>query len=260
MSQATHSTAMKLVEQSFDNPFSTSRTRPGAVAFLFGADAGLPEAGADKPSGPGNTAEMIDRLAAAGWRGQIVGPHGSGKSTLLAALIPEIEASGRAVSRFDQRDGQRTLDWRRLRNDTSAKTTSNDRATRPSAAAAAARATSTSTMPDEPLAVAPPVIVVVDGYEQLSRWSRWRLDRLCRRRGWGLVVTVHEAGGMPTLASLRPSRRMATRVARSLLPAGDATVTDADIEAAFDAAGGNMRETLFALYDLYERRRRGFDR
>ena len=54
------------------NPFATCWTRPGAIAFHFP---------------PGESAEqLVARLAADNWRGEIVGPHGSGKSTLLETL------------------------------------------------------------------------------------------------------------------------------------------------------------------------------
>ncbi len=70
-----------------DNPFSTCRTRPGAIPYVF-------------PPGQ-SAAALIERMRESGWRGQIVGPHGSGKSALLATLAPAIEASGRpAVMRL----------------------------------------------------------------------------------------------------------------------------------------------------------------
>src|SRR5262245_4595947 len=65
------------------NPFSTRHIRPGALPYLF-------------PPGE-SAAGLVDRLQAAGWCGQIIGPHGSGKSTLLAALVPALEAAGRMV-------------------------------------------------------------------------------------------------------------------------------------------------------------------
>src|SRR5262249_23632578 len=63
------------------NPFATRRVRPGAIPFLF-------------PTGE-SVGQLLDRLRAAGWWGQVVGPHGSGKSTLVAALLPELCQAGR---------------------------------------------------------------------------------------------------------------------------------------------------------------------
>jgi len=66
-----------------ENPFSTARVKPGAMAFHFVGDT--------------SAAKLVAQLRENRWRGQIVGPHGSGKSTLLQALFPEIEAAGREV-------------------------------------------------------------------------------------------------------------------------------------------------------------------
>ncbi len=66
------------------NPFATRHVRPGAIPYRFA---------------PGSAAEgVVERLAAADWQGQIIGPHGSGKSTLLATLLPAIESAGRHPS------------------------------------------------------------------------------------------------------------------------------------------------------------------
>src|SRR5581483_6754178 len=112
---------------------------------------------------------IVERLRQAQSHGEIVGPHGSGKSTLLAALVPAIEAAGRRVLQFTLHDGQRQLPPELL----------------------------------ELPADATPTLVMIDGYEQLSRWSRWRLNRFIRRRGWGLLVTSHATAGLPTLFRTR---------------------------------------------------------
>ena len=66
------------------NPFSAHRLRPGALPCLFSS---------------GQSAEsLLERLRAAGGRGQIVGPHGSGKSTLLAAPLAAIDRAERPRS------------------------------------------------------------------------------------------------------------------------------------------------------------------
>ena len=95
---------------------------------------------------------LVGRLRQNGWWGEIVGAHGTGKSALLATLIPRIELAGRQPLLVELHDGQRRLPL------------DLDRDSR----------------------LRPPTLLVVDGYEQLSRWRRWLLKRLCRRRGWGL--------------------------------------------------------------------------
>jgi hypothetical protein len=102
-----------------------------------------------------------------------------------------------------------------------------------------------------------PQLVVVDGYEQLSRWNRWRLRSWCRRRGCGLLVTSHAPTGLPARFCTSVSPELAMSVARKLLPPGDRTIGDDHIRRCFAEQGGNLRETLFALYTIYERRRKG---
>jgi hypothetical protein len=162
---------------------------------------------------------LVARLRAGGWWGEIIGPHGSGKSTLLAALMPALEAAGRDVLHVALHNGQRRLPadvWRR-------------RFTR-------------STQP------------VIDGYEQLSRWQRLCLKRRCQVSGCGLLATAHAPTGLPELYRTRPDLETAIRVVQSLLADEEVVVSAEEITACFDTHRGDMRETLFALYDLCERR------
>ena len=194
------------------NPFATRWVRPGAIEYHFAN---------------GESVEtLVARLAAAGWCGQIVGPHGAGKSTLLAALKPALTAAGRGLLEFQLRDGQRHLPggFRLLGQ----------------------RVQCERQAP----------LVVVDGYEQLGRWDRFRLRRLCRG-GCGLLATAHANAGLPAIAEVHPSLGAMQRVVRLLLaeyPSG--TVTEAEVAQAFRSCGGNVREALFALYDDYESRHR----
>jgi hypothetical protein len=166
---------------------------------------------------------IVARFVALGCRAQIVGPHGVGKSTLLAALVPALAAAGRPAYRIALHDGQRRLpiDWRRNANEESAKT------------------------------------ILIDGFEQLSRLSRWRLKLACRRRDWGLLVTAHRDVGLPTLVELAPSLVTFRRVVDRLLQPHADEMPSELVAASFAACGGNMREALLALYDDYERLRYG---
>jgi hypothetical protein len=161
---------------------------------------------------------LVERLQASGWRGQIIGPHGSGKSTLLAALVPAVEAAGRSVVRVALHQGERRLPAIDLE------------------------------------AVSPTTILIIDGYEQLSWWSRWHVGRHCKQRSAGLLITAHADQGFPTIYQTQPSEAVAQRVVAALLPQGDATLAPADIASAFEATGGNVRETLFTLFDVYRER------
>jgi hypothetical protein len=187
------------------NPFSTRFVRPGALPFLFPAGV---SAGA-----------LVQRLEHAGWWGQIVGPHGSGKSTLLETLLPELQAAGRTVHRFDlHRGGWRQTDaaW-------------NERTQ-----------------------------VVVDGYEQLGWLARHCLRWNCWRRNSGLLVTAHRRCGLPDLWAATTTVELAQNLVRSLLAARDRdTIHDQDVAQAFQACQGDLRETWFRLYDLCEERTGG---
>jgi hypothetical protein len=188
------------------NPFSTRFIRPEATTYLFP---------------PNESAQRcVDRLAEAGWRGQIVGPHGSGKSTLLATIKPALAERGRTVEMYELHDGQRCL---------------------PSAADPG-RWTSASQ-------------IIVDGYEQLSAWSRWQLQRYCRRAQAGLLITCHaRRPGFPILlqTSTDPSllQQLADRLVADL-PA-QLRPSPAHVRRAFADQQGNLREALLQLYDVWE--------
>jgi hypothetical protein len=189
------------------NPFATRFIRPGALRFIFPR---------------GHSAEsIVDALQAAGWRGEIIGPHGSGKSTLVAALMPVLESRGRRVRHFlfrrnspkpqpDSLDGSQ-WDFRTQ--------------------------------------------VVVDGYEQLTWFSRRRLQSACRKRGAGLLITSHQPCGLTTIYRTQTTLPLARAVVAALLPLGDTTISPADVALAYEETRGNLRETLFRLYDLYQERK-----
>jgi hypothetical protein len=159
---------------------------------------------------------LVEKLRGHHWRGQIVGPHGSGKSTLLAALLPALDAAGRKVISLSLHQGQRRLP------------------------------------PLDREALAATTQLVIDGFEQLSWWSRWRVRWLCRRRSAGLLVTAHADLGLPTIYRTQPSEALAQRVVSALLPSAEQEISPADVSRAYTAAAGNLRETLFALYDVYQ--------
>jgi hypothetical protein len=191
----------------YDNPFATRHTRPGTIPYLFPGD---------------ETCEsLVDALQAAGWWGEIVGPHGSGKSTLLETLIPRLEARSRRLVRFALRGGQRRLP-----------VTSAD-----------ARLWDASTL------------VIVDGYEQLSWLARRSLQWRCRRSNSGLLVTTHRPAGLTTIFRTEVTPDLAERVVRRLAPQLDGLGGRIDLAELVRRRRGNLRDVLFDLYDLCESRR-----
>lgn len=173
-----------------------------------------------------SAAQVVERFISAGRRGQIVGPHGAGKSTLLAMLIEEFATRGEVVKHFELHDGQRSL--------------------------------------PPPLDILPKSIVCIDGYEQLSYWSRSVLGPFVSRGGCGLLITTHRPVWFPTrlpvLVELRPSVEVAVSLVMSLLErhgaAGSAGgIRPEEVERIFFEVRGDMRELFFRLYDLYESQR-----
>lgn len=164
---------------------------------------------------------LLDQLRRNGYWGQVIGAHGSGKSALLAALRAALESSGLSVLHIELHAGERRLpiSFRKLR--------------------------STANIS----------VIVVDGYEQLSWLTRIRLKHFCRRRKLGLLVSTHHPAGFPTLCTLRPSLPLAQKIAAQLQYGHPELVTPNDVAVCYAAAHGNLREMLFALYDIYERRR-----
>ena len=165
-------------------------------------------------------ADLLEKLRSHGWHGQIVGPHGSGKSTLLRTLLSALTEVGRAGVLYVPRDGQRHPSGPPSRSWTSR------------------------------------TQVAIDGYEQLSAWSRAVFNGKCRWHGAGLLVTTHRDLGLPTLAALDVTFESFQRVVSHLLRDSAVDLSQADLQSCFMRHGPNMREMLFALYDLVERRSR----
>lgn len=168
---------------------------------------------------PGENVEsLVARLRGNQWRGQIVGRHGSGKSTLLVALEAALGAAGRVCWTARLRDAQRAMPpgWVRQAADAQANQ------------------------------------IVVDGFEQLNLWNRWRVRLCCRRRGWGLLVTAHRDAGLPRLFETTADLPTAQAVVAQLLIAEPKDLSSEVVAQHFRAAGGDVRETLFRLYDVWE--------
>ncbi|MEX2175493.1 MAG: hypothetical protein WD872_14110 [Pirellulaceae bacterium] len=203
------------------NPFATRFIRPGAIEYLAADGRSLDE--------------ILDALRQSEWWGEIIGPHGSGKSTLLASLVSVCQRAGKRIV------------WRTIRGPGSGPPGPQAEQREEVAATFAAATQGAEQWNGDTL-------LVLDGYEQLGWWTRRRLQSLCRKRGAGLLVTAHRPLGLPTIVWLEPTEELAQRVVSKLLPAGDETIDRDDVLRAFAASGRNLRETLFALYDVYRLR------
>jgi hypothetical protein len=232
------------------NPFASRRVRPGAIPFQF-------------PPGV-DSSELLSGFRQLGWRASIIGPHGSGKSTLLATLTRDLIAAGHAIHVIALHGGQRRLPREFF-----------------------------ETIPPrrQPRLQRPAMIVVVDGYEQLNYWNRSRLERRCSAAAAGLLITAHAPTKLPILFETSTSYELSIQIAEhlvssikpqasalacprkavgmapdeptfaplsqasSLKPQACSEISSADIHRAWTVHHGNIREMLFELYDLFERRR-----
>jgi len=165
-----------------------------------------------------SVAALVDRLNAAGKWGQIVGPHGSGKSTLLTTLESELKRTGTRVLHIELHDGQR----------------------RPPIHLGDA-------LQHEPFD-----LVVVDGYEQLSRFHRYRLRAFCQKHKLGLVVTSHTSVCLPELFRTAVTPELAQQIVADLLHENPSAITPEMIADRLAHHQGNLREVLMDLYSLYE--------
>ena len=170
----------------------------------------------------GQSRETIRRrLEQAQWCGQIVGKHGSGKTTLLRTLDDQWAGWGRIAVTVTLRDQQRRLPI----------------------ALVEANSWTTKTQ------------VIVDGYEQLCWTSRCWLSWRRRRTGCGLLVTTHGDMRLPTIFRTHTTQDLACNLVRELTwDRRDASLgkypSQPEILRAFERSDGNMRETLFLLFDL----------
>lgn len=161
---------------------------------------------------------LVERLRENGWLGQIIGPHGSGKSTLLAALLPAVEKAGRQVVHVELQDGVRQLPL----------------------------------SPEDIERLDAETLLAIDGYEQLSYWSRRRLKNKGKSLGFGLIIIAHAPFDLPDLYRTRGDLVIAQMIVRELLRDTPVVIPPELVEERFHEHGGNVREMLFSLYDVYE--------
>ncbi|MCA9177934.1 MAG: ATP-binding protein [Planctomycetales bacterium] len=202
------------------NPFAACRIRPGALAYRFPPIESLDA--------------CLERIVSHR-RCQIVGPHGIGKSTLVHTLLTAwIRRGGRA-------------DWFRV-----GPAGALDRI-----ALSAERMSSLlpSERDGQRKVSAEMHLVCVDGWDRLSRWRR--LTQLLALRGAYCVITTHHATRWPVLHRPAPTPELLQELADELQSATPISmrVPPATIEACYRRCDGNLRESLFALYDEFEDRR-----
>lgn len=163
---------------------------------------------------------LLRSLDAKGGHGQIMGPHGSGKSTLVRALIAELQQCGIQVEYCQLSTTLRQLP----------------------ASFGKRRSQETAW--------------IVDGYEQLSWWTRRRLQWRCRRGGDRLLVTTHHDLGLPLLYTTSITPERSWTIVCQLLQGFPPVLNEQIIRDTLARHADNLREALLELYDLYELGRR----
>jgi hypothetical protein len=201
------------------NPFSTRFIQPGAISY--------------RRFDGGSLTELAERfLELPTKRAIIFGPHGSGKSTLVASLVDQ---------------------WNRLR---------------PQQKIHQLRFT-TSESPTRSLNAAlrlwtPASIVILDGYEQLRFWSRTKITWHAKYRSIRILATAHRLipGFVPlwqtSVCHLSSHWVIEHLLAETSNPESAARLLDSDDWKRSRAKHGqNLRESLFDMYDWWQRHDRG---
>ena len=169
------------------------------------------------PAWLGSDWESLEaRLEASGRRVAVVGPHGSGKTTFLATLAERLGDQGKTVRSVLLNNERRRLpeaDWSGLQRESDAG-----------------------------------VIILVDGFEQLSWVARARLNRVTRNAD-ALIVTSHRRTRFPTLLKTATKVAMFQQFVQCLAPS--APWTAEELEVIFKQCQGNVREALWVCYDRY---------
>ena len=229
------------------NPFSTRFTKPGKIDFIFGNDM-TPD-------------QMCEDFEEAGLLGQIVGPHGSGKSTLIRMLARSLEKRGFQVQLTQLSSGsvatnsfpveKRPIVQKIFRQPRSANFSSHG-----SRSELDEIDTSYEKLPHRP----PPdvslsshrVVRIVDGFEQLNWYCRHHFIRRCQNLGHGLLISTHRQINIPLLYQTQSNWNLALHLANKLWPEIQDVISGKILRQLYKKHHPNMREFLFACYDLYE--------
>ncbi len=195
------------------------QSEPNPFSTRYVRPGVIPYQRRDGGSLPELVKEFLDRCH--GWA-SIIGPHGSGKSTLVASLKDILSDQFQVFAyRFSTTDRELRLLW------------------------------------SENKQWGQHSIVIVDGYEQLSVWFRWRLRRLVRRRGAMLLITAHRVyRAFPVLWQTTVDETIARQLRDALLASRPELQAEPDLEQAWCAARSqyptDLRETLMSMYDWVE--------
>ncbi|MCO8120924.1 ATP-binding protein [Stieleria sp. TO1_6] len=211
------------------NPFSTKCVAPSQVVYRFTHGA----SGTSPHTVDSHLEAVLAQLRTAK-RGLILGPHGTGKSTLLHTFLPKLQRSYPKVA-FHQlcndpniplrkRIGERMRASRRIRAD---------------------------------LKQLPPQgLIMIDGWEQLSHLSRWRIAKSASSNKLTILATAHHRiPGWTTVHETCPSEKLIRSLAGDLLhdsPYEIRKLVDNQLKNRPVTPKTNVRDLWFELYDMVE--------
>lgn len=228
------------------NPFSSRFLRLGNIPFFFQRQTG--EIGQLDLEHSKCWEELSNQFwkdaetGRAEWGGrgecptvsQIVGSHGTGKSTLLTFLAAFWLQQGKTVHSTVLRDQEQTFSqefWNQLRKELASVPT--------------AETAKQGCRTESP-------VVIIDGYEQLGWFSRFKLRRLQRRFAFRLLLSVHRPiRGIPVLYETVPTFDLLQHVVRFLLRSSQWIISDEELRQLHQRFSGNFRAIIAELYDLY---------
>jgi len=99
-------------------------------------------------------------------------------------------------------------------------------------------------------------VLFIDGFEQLNWWTRRRIIRYSEKHDHALIITCHQTQRLPCLVHLVATETLVLKLVHSLQQAQQVgeVVAARDVRELHQRFGNNVRELLFACYDLYEQR------
>ncbi len=164
----------------------------------------------------GDLEEFLQILEKMGNRGALVGGRGFGKTTLLEDLVePLVERNFKVL--FLQVTSENAVismkTWKNL------------------------------------AIVGSKDFILLDGAEQLN-YFEWYLFRFLTRSAGGIVITSHVPGLLPTLKFCRTSPELLENIVADLIGPISPEMKSA-IPVIFWRRGGNIREALMDLYDIF---------
>jgi len=211
------------------NPFSTERIAPSNVAYRFSHTAG-----ATNPQKIDAHLEGLLSKLRETQRGVIVGPHGTGKSTLLHTFLPKLQRTFPTVA-FHHVNSDPTLGFRGRWKE---------------------RFAASKRIRNEIGNLRPEGLLIVDGWEQLARFSRWHIARAADGRKMTLLVTAHHRlPGWTAIHETQPTPKLIRSLANDLLddsPFELKKQIDDDLKKRALTPATNVRELWFELYDFVE--------